>query len=573
MPYNYTNNLYNTGIFEFSTFYSGDLEDLEVTGSGSGVHLYEDVFIDFEFIDRTNNSVDSTRGFLNNPFIDYMGIDILDIEGNDIETGYLNSYKRSSFSFPKNENISIFGSYAKNFGLRANVFDYDGNKYSSEFYFYGNPLQISGLTITEETGTYSYSEPYDDKTEVLSYSLASPTTGQLFVEASFLNDTEFTKYDHLDVYWASGSGQFSTGLNESFLSKKVKLTNTQTQGFTLSESNLPQSESIWLTVVPYSSIGSGSAWTVGPCKFQETIKPENPFSLKSESVLLYGDQVASGNKIFIGEQTIIGGSGHNIESGTDGNNIAGGRSNSITGSGSFYNFVGGGSGNNIESGSFSSSFGGHDNDLTESDYSIIAGGENNLISKSESCSVGGGSNNNVDQSIYSSTIGGFDNDLISVTGSAHIGGEENIISNSKYSTILGGQFNDIDRSDHSIIYGGVSNTLNDSNNCHLIGSYIDIDSSDSVTYLSDSVNRVKNVTGDYNNTLFIDFSNGINMPTGGITTNGDITTNGGIVVKPPSSAPTVSNGQLAIEATNNTTLTFKLRGSDGVLRSGILNLS
>jgi len=42
---------------------------------------------------------------------------------------------------------------------------------------------------------------------------------------------------------------------------------------------------------------------------------------------------------------------------------------------------------------------------------------------------------------------------------------------------------------------------------------------------------------------------------------------------PGSSVTPVNNGDIVIEATNNTTLTFKLKGSDGVVRSGTLTLS
>lgn len=42
---------------------------------------------------------------------------------------------------------------------------------------------------------------------------------------------------------------------------------------------------------------------------------------------------------------------------------------------------------------------------------------------------------------------------------------------------------------------------------------------------------------------------------------------------PAASVTPSENGDLAIEATNNTTLKFKLKGSDGVVRSGTVTLS
>jgi hypothetical protein len=54
---------------------------------------------------------------------------------------------------------------------------------------------------------------------------------------------------------------------------------------------------------------------------------------------------------------------------------------------------------------------------------------------------------------------------------------------------------------------------------------------------------------------------------------GDIYSNGDIYLRPSSSLTPSSNGDLVIEATNDTTLTFKLKGSDGTVRSGTVALS
>jgi hypothetical protein len=49
---------------------------------------------------------------------------------------------------------------------------------------------------------------------------------------------------------------------------------------------------------------------------------------------------------------------------------------------------------------------------------------------------------------------------------------------------------------------------------------------------------------------------------------------GGDVIQNPSASVTpANNGELMVEATNNTTLTFKLKGTDGTVRSGTLTLS
>jgi hypothetical protein len=48
---------------------------------------------------------------------------------------------------------------------------------------------------------------------------------------------------------------------------------------------------------------------------------------------------------------------------------------------------------------------------------------------------------------------------------------------------------------------------------------------------------------------------------------------GNVILNPPVSTTPGANGELVIEATSNTTVTFKLRGSDGTVRSGTITLS
>lgn len=58
-----------------------------------------------------------------------------------------------------------------------------------------------------------------------------------------------------------------------------------------------------------------------------------------------------------------------------------------------------------------------------------------------------------------------------------------------------------------------------------------------------------------------------------IGTTGSLTANGGLTIKPPASVTPASNGQLTFEATSNTSLTIKLKGSDGTVRSVVLTLA
>ncbi len=58
-----------------------------------------------------------------------------------------------------------------------------------------------------------------------------------------------------------------------------------------------------------------------------------------------------------------------------------------------------------------------------------------------------------------------------------------------------------------------------------------------------------------------------------IDSNGHTELSGGLTWAPRTSVTPLSNGDLTVEATNDTTLTFKYKGSDGTVRTGTISLS
>lgn len=58
-----------------------------------------------------------------------------------------------------------------------------------------------------------------------------------------------------------------------------------------------------------------------------------------------------------------------------------------------------------------------------------------------------------------------------------------------------------------------------------------------------------------------------------IDSNGHTELSGGLTWSPRTTVTPQNDGDLTVEATNDTTLTFKLKGSDGVVRSGTITLS
>lgn len=60
---------------------------------------------------------------------------------------------------------------------------------------------------------------------------------------------------------------------------------------------------------------------------------------------------------------------------------------------------------------------------------------------------------------------------------------------------------------------------------------------------------------------------------GDIIAHGLLQSRGGLLLRPPASVTPTENGDLMVEATSNTALTFKFKGSDGTVRSGSITLS
>ena len=57
------------------------------------------------------------------------------------------------------------------------------------------------------------------------------------------------------------------------------------------------------------------------------------------------------------------------------------------------------------------------------------------------------------------------------------------------------------------------------------------------------------------------------------STNQNVKVDNDLIQTPSAAVTPANNGELVVEATSNTTLTFKLKGSDGTVRSGTITLS
>ena len=300
---------------------------------------------------------------------------------------------------------------------------------------------------------------------------------------------------------------------------------------------------------------------------------------------------AAYSNIYSTGSVIIGGSNHIVSGDYD--VIAGGLNNDI--SGCDFTFIGGGSGVCVNNSQYASTVGGLNNDIVTGDYCIIAGGKNNLISGDNSVQdrynfIGGGLSNKITGVASAAIMGGENNEIRGVNSFigggnsntvygayAFIGGGESNTARGEFGAILAGEDNSADGT-HAVVAGGNDNFA--SGHYAFIGGGQSNKASGDYSYafgrraeitlnhtgaavLADGQNRTHSSSGAHSLTL--DFASGVYV--------NDLHVKGDITSAPSSSVAPPDNGDLVIEATNNTTLTFKLRGTDGTVREGTLSLS
>ena len=271
---------------EFTTILPDvDTGNLNHPSTGSGVHLFRDVTLTFsEIVDRAGATLETQDELQNNLFFNGFDIDILDITGGMVFTGYKSGLKSRSFSFTEQENINVFGTYTSDFGVRYSLQDQNGDEQVNEIYLYGNPLEIDFLYITDASGRYlsqsnasNFITTGSGADELFltnrQYVTGEAITGGINIEFAFKNDPNYTEYGNsINVYGQTGSGEFAR--NSSNFIATIPLTKDQAgQTFQLTPKDgdaegLITETDYYFQLVPESAISKGQVFTVGPHKIQ-----------------------------------------------------------------------------------------------------------------------------------------------------------------------------------------------------------------------------------------------------------------------------------------------------------------
>ena len=183
-----------------------------------------------------------------------------------------------------------------------------------------------------------------------------------------------------------------------------------------------------------------------------------------------------------------------------------------------------GSGNKIF-GDYDVIAGGSSNTISGDDFSVIVGGSANLIELGGLGynTINGGTSHSIKQSTASLVDGGYDNDILGASNSVIVGGQSsNILSGNiapDHSVILGGENNNIQDASNAIVVGGVNNFASGSFSTVIAGKQGRAIHEGSMV-LADGESRIKPSFSEQS--LSINFSSGIDVPTGNLAVAQDI---------------------------------------------------
>lgn len=281
-------------MYEFETNFPIDTGNLNVVYTGSGVHLYKDVTMSFGLMDQQLNSVSNDTELISNPLINSVAFDILNINGGTVYPNYKSGTTSRSITITEKENESIFGTYTKDFGVRAKLTNYiDSSVFQSEFYVYGNVPEISGYSIVDGTGYsfvngsgyfYSGSGQYEKIIVNMVFS-GNPR---------FVNMTKYDVYisteDDIELYYDPIS---IVQQNSFFLYSEAIQSVEQINQLTIKPVGLLYDTDYYFKIVPHSSLGTGEAISFGPKRFTR----ESPIDT---SVIVSANQFA----LYAGEEVI-----------------------------------------------------------------------------------------------------------------------------------------------------------------------------------------------------------------------------------------------------------------------------
>jgi len=160
-------------IYNFDPIFNVDTGNLSAINTGVSVHQSKDVTFLLTLNDRQLNTLQTTNSIAENPFVQSVNIDILNVSGVIIYQNFVSNSYKNNFIFSEQDNINVFGKYTPNFGVGIHIIGYDTNIHSNEYYVYGNSLEINNISVTDGNGLWSNKDPLGYQSYQPSYNSGS----------------------------------------------------------------------------------------------------------------------------------------------------------------------------------------------------------------------------------------------------------------------------------------------------------------------------------------------------------------------------------------------------------------
>ena len=490
----YAGNFITNDIYEFQTSFNADSTDLSKITTGSGVYTEgADVTLQFNILNRNGELLSSAAQIAADPFVSGQKISILNTDGTVAFSDYRIG-EDSTFTFSSSQNIDVFGSFTRNFGIRNQVVNQDGGVHTSEFYLYANTatfdkvfVSSSGQTVLNES--YSNHNPPDtgsitsaaDRANAIKYFNNQPintsgVTGFIEFDLGFNESPNFTSLGDLVLFYGTGQ-DFTT--NRSSLVGNYPLNSVQEgQRIRLTANDgIPEGTGLFFKLAADTEVGfKEELFTVGPFTLEPEVEgPDlNVYNQSTAQQIIISDlsiqggvggTATQGGHLGIGtsavssSQMLIQGNNTSVEiANSEGYAINSEQKSALASIGgtisSTGSMIAGGSGHHISG-----------------DFDTIAGGALGNISGGDFNFIGGGSGIDIADSSYSSSVGGHNNDISSSPYSVIGGGQNNLISGGNKNFLGGGSLNEISgSSSESAIVAGTSNLVVGTNSTVLGGN-------------------------------------------------------------------------------------------------------
>lgn len=300
---NYTGGLYDVvvsesnrwGIYDFEPSFTLKTGDVGGVGIGSGIHKKKDVNIDFSFIDKKRNYINTNEEISSSRFMDSVVYDILNIDGTTQYENYL-SGKYPSISITEQENIEIFGDYQKDFGIRATVIDpLIGIGGKAEYYVYGNVLNINSVAARDISGTTSYMATSSAEQDDNALNLGTEPSGAVAEDEEAVAFQLYFDQNQNYVEPASVSVYGSTGYEfepseDNFIDELIVSRDLNLGEFLIDKEVLEPNKNYWFKMRASSELGYGNTIKVGPHKIFKKDKVDDSLVYYKYDISDYKDK-------------------------------------------------------------------------------------------------------------------------------------------------------------------------------------------------------------------------------------------------------------------------------------------